>query len=143
MIAVGFMCFGAALSVLSAVLTTFSIQHLSTTDLHKLFPKHTLAQLPSDRHALITSTWFSSGLLYTALWLAIAYFAYRGLPWIRIVATALFAMNTMNTVLLFIAGPAVGNLLYITAVWLAGLGATLPLWLPVSNPYLRPVARPA
>lgn len=132
------MCAGAAASVIGTVIYTLTIQHLTMAQLRKSFPapKYTVAQIHAYQHSAITFSWVFSGILLTLIWLAVAYFTWRGLSMIRIFATALFAMSTWSTVSAVFASS--GGFPIVTFVtWVIGLIATVPLWLPISNNYLR------
>lgn len=136
-IAIWLMYGGAALSTLTGVLQTLAIATANLATLKKANPTFTIAQLHTQQHQAILGTAIF-GLLEVALWIMVAWFTRRGVSWVRIIATALFAFNTWGTVGYFASGYAATQLAYATVLWLVGLGATVLLWLPASSAYLQP-----
>jgi hypothetical protein len=70
------------------------------------------------------------------LWAWMAWANNKGSRWARIVATVLFALNTIS--LIFAAGRASITIIFVALGWLVGLAAVVLLWRKESTAYARP-----
>ncbi|MHB1593508.1 MAG: hypothetical protein ACYCU3_04955 [Streptosporangiaceae bacterium] len=78
-----------------------------------------------------------SGLIGVGLWLWMAWANKGGRRWARIVATVLFALNTLDLLAQVARPHALLSLVLFILVWLAGLGAIVFLWQGDSSAYFR------
>jgi hypothetical protein len=79
------------------------------------------------------------GIIGTLLWIWMAFANGKGKGWARIVATVLFALNTIGTIGSFFGSPkpsAFGQVLNIL-IWLAGLAAIYFLYRRESSDYIN------
>jgi small-conductance mechanosensitive channel len=144
--AVWLMYGGAALSALSAILVlalSSRIRSAVRTALLKanvtLRNEHktplTAAQIHSAESAFIGIVVVIL-LISIVLWVWMAWANGRGRPWARIVASVLFALNT---IFLFVGISRAGTSTLFTGLgWLLGLGAIIMLWRRESSAYFRP-----
>ncbi len=70
------------------------------------------------------------------LWTWMAWANGRGRAWARIVASVLFALNTLY--LLLVVSRAGTSVLFVALGWLLGLGAIIMLWRRESSAYFKP-----
>src|SRR5580692_2245762 len=69
-----------------------------------------------------------AGLSAIGLWILMARANGAGKSWARIVASVLFAINTLDLLASAVQVHAPVSLAFAGLVWLAGLGATILLW---------------
>lgn len=136
--AVRLMYAGAVVSALSLVVGLVTIGSLRNS-LHKAQPSLTPTQLHNLQTVVVVGSIFI-GVISIGLWLWMAYMNKAGKPWARIVATVLFALDTLFLLLgVARAGAAAGTLVSILT-WLIGLGAVVYLWRRDSSAYFNPQA---
>ena len=83
-----------------------------------------------------------SGLLGAALWLWMAQANKAGKSWARIVATVLFAIDTLNVAVGASAVSGGGaTRIYGLVIWLIGLAAVILLWQRPSSEYFKGTPR--
>jgi hypothetical protein len=137
--AVKFMYAGAALSTLGLIIGLVTIGSLKTAIL-SADPSFTTSQVHAAEAVAIGSA-IVGGLIAIGMWIWMAWANGRGKGWARVVATVLFAINTLD-VLVSVARPhAVISLIFSLLIWLAGLGATVLIWSKESRPFYN--QRPA
>lgn len=73
-------------------------------------------------------------LIGVLLWVWMAWANNRGRNWARIVATVLFALNTIS--LIFSFGRASLSIIFVILGWLVGLGAIVLLWRRETTAYI-------
>lgn len=84
------------------------------------------------------------GLIGAGLWILMALMNKRGHNWARIVATVLFALNTLGLLSQLTSDQTAGLSKILGAVvWLVGLGAIIFLWSKDSSAYFKAPQRPA
>ena len=131
---------GAAVSLIGIIvdLTTLSSTKSKIESQHHNW---TVTQVNNAEHVAI-GVFIVSGLLGAALWLWMARANKAGKSWARIVATVLFAIDTLNVALgtAAVSGGGVTRL-YALVVWLIGLGAVLLLWQRRSSEYFKGTPR--
>jgi len=76
------------------------------------------------------------GIIGVLLWVWMAWANNRGSSWARIVASVLFALNTIALILEF--GRASISIIAIILEWLIGLGAIILLWRRETTAYISP-----
>ena len=133
--AVQIMYVGAVVSLIGIVvdLTTLSSTKSKIQSQHHDW---TVTQVNNAEHVAI-GIFIVSGLLGAALWIWMAQANKAGRSWARIVATVLFAIDTLN-VAAGAATPGGGaTRLYGLVIWLIGLAAIILLWLRTSSDYFR------
>ena len=139
--AVRLMYAGAALSALEIILGLVSIGSLKSA-ITSHYPHYTAHQI----HALEVGTIAIAvviGAISMGLWLWMAWANGRGKSWARIVASVLFALNTLNLLISIPRPHSVVSLIFALLVWLAGLGAIYFLWQRESSAYFQATsARP-
>ncbi len=143
-IAVRLMLAGAVLALLSAVITlvlsskikdavTKAAQKANATNARAGKATLTAAQI----HTLANVTVLLLavlGIIGVLLWLWMAWANNKGSNWARIVATVLFALNTIS--LLFSLGRASLTVSFILLEWLVGLIAIVLLWRKDTTAYI-------
>jgi hypothetical protein len=149
--AVRLMWVGAALALIGVIITL-----AFTSKIKKAVTTAALKQNATNRAAGATSKILSASAIHTlanatvillavfgiigvALWLWMAWANTRGSNWARIVATVLFALNTIALILEF--GRASISIVAILLGWLVGLGATVLLWRRETTAYITPQQR--
>ena len=134
--AVQIMYAGAAVSLLGIVvdLTTLSSTKSKIESMHR---DYTVTQVNNAEHAAI-AVFIVSGLLGAALWLWMAQANKAGKSWARIVATVLFAIDTLSVALGTSAvSSGTAPRVYGLVVWLIGLAAVILLWRRPSSDYFK------
>jgi membrane protease YdiL (CAAX protease family) len=130
--AVRFMYSGAILYVLSVIWTVAGIGKATSTILQSQ-PTDTASQVHSA--AVQQIVFMAAGELFgAALWLWMARKNSAGRGWARVVASALFAIDTLVTLLIVIGG-GLGGSLFTVAEWAVELIATIWLWREESSQY--------
>lgn len=131
--AVKFMYAGAALSALGFIISLVTVSSVRTA-IRKADPSYTSAQIHTAEIAVVGGA-VLVGLIGVGLWLWMAWANGRGRSWARIVASVLFAINTLDLFLSLARPHAVLGLVFSLLVWLAGLGAIVFLWRSESSAY--------
>ena len=136
--AVRLMYTGAVVSALSLIIGLATIGSVRAS-LHKASPKLTPAQLHSLQAVFVIGSAVFQVIL-VALWVWMALTNKAGKSWARIVATVLFALNTL--ILLVDVSRAGGSAAALVSIltWLIGLGAIIYLWRKDSSAYFAPQA---
>ncbi|HEX9066076.1 MAG TPA: hypothetical protein VF843_13290 [Streptosporangiaceae bacterium] len=132
-IAVLLMYAGAAVTAIGLALSVIAVA-TGENALRASHPHATAAQLHATQNVLIVVA-IASGVIEIAAWLLLARASRSGLKWARIVATVLFALNTVNFAGHLRGGATIGNTIYSVLIWLAGLAAVVFLWLRQSSDY--------
>jgi hypothetical protein len=135
--AVKFMYAGAAVSLVGIILSLTTIGGLKSA-IEKAYPKYTAAQVHTTEVGTISGL-VISGLLGVGLWILMARLNQSGRNWARIVASILFALNTLQLVATFTRPSTVLGLVYAVVLWAAGLGAIMFLWRRESSDFFQPV----
>jgi hypothetical protein len=139
--AVKFMYAGAALSVVSFIVGLASIGSLKTAIEKASNKPLTATQLHTAEVAGVAII-IVTGLIGVGLWLWMARMNQAGKSWARIVATVLFALNTLS-VLTSVARPSASvTKIFGVLVWIIGLGAIVLLWQRDSSDYITAQSRP-
>ena len=133
--AVRLMYAGAALSAIEIIIGLTTIGSLKSA-IRSQYPQYSASQIHTAEVAGVAVA-VVIGAIAVGLWLWMAWANGRGRIWARIVATVLFAFNTID-LLTLIARPhsAIGLVLSLL-VWLVGLGAIFFLWQRESTAYFR------
>jgi hypothetical protein len=142
LMAVKLMYVGAVLSAVAAIFTAATAGGLRTAIL-KGHPLYTTAQVHKAETSIVISA-IVGGLLAVGLWIWMARMNGAGHKWARIVASALFAINTVDLLITISQASAItaveanaGVSIAVGAlVWLAGLGAIVLLWRGESSQYM-------
>lgn len=134
--AVRLMWAGAALALIGAVVTlAFASRIKNAVDKAALKANATAASrgktplTAAQIHTLENATVVVLAvvlLVGVVLWMWMAWANNRGRGWARIVATVLFALNTLSLVFSF--GRASITIIFVILGWLVGLGAIVLLW---------------
>jgi hypothetical protein len=134
--AVQIMYAGAVVSLLGIVvdLTTLSSTKSRIESQHR---DYTVTQVNNAEHVAI-GIFIVGGLLGAALWLWMAQANKAGKSWARIVATVLFAIDTLSVALGTSAvSSGTAPRIYGLVVWLIGLAAVILLWQRPSSAYFK------
>ena len=137
--AVQIMYAGAAASLIGILI---DLTTLSATKSRIEARNHSLtpAQVTSAEHVVIGAL-VVGGLIGAALWLWMAQSCKAGKSWARVVATVLFAIDTLDQVV-GAALPSSGSVrLYAVLIWLIGLAAVVLLWQRPSTEYFKGAPR--
>jgi hypothetical protein len=132
--AVKIMYVGAGLQLIGIILTLATINSLKTAIL-KQHPLYTASRLHTIQTSVLGAA-IISGLIAVGLWIVMARANGAGHKWARIVATVLFAVNTLDLLLSAVRAHAPAALAFGGLVWLAGLGAIILLWRGESSQYI-------
>jgi hypothetical protein len=141
--AVRLMYAGGALSLISFIATLLTIGSIRD-ELERSAANLTEAQVDTTVTITIVAAVFA-GLIAAGLWFLMGFMNNKGAKWARIVATILFAFNTLSLLSLFIGQgqTAIGIVLGLV-IWLVGLGAVIFMWRSDSSAYYEAAsARPA
>jgi hypothetical protein len=133
--AVKLMYAGAALSAIEIIIGLTTIGSLKSA-IRSAYPNYTDNQVHTAEVAGIAIA-VVIGLIAIGLWLWMAWANGRGRNWARIVATVLFALNTIDLLTLVARPHSVISLVLAILVWLAGLGAIYFLWQRDSSAYFQ------
>jgi hypothetical protein len=143
--AVRLMWAGAALSLIGVIITAaFSskiktaITNAAITANKTAASEHKTQLTASQIHTLANATFailLVFGIIGVLLWVWMAWANNKGSGWARIVATVLFALNTIG--LIFEVGRASVSLISIVLEWLVGLGAVVLLWRRETTQYIN------
>lgn len=134
--AVKFMYAGAAVSAIEFII---SFTQLGTTErtIRHANPKATVAQLHSFYVSAIAGQ-VIVGLGEVALWVLVARLCLSGRSWARILASALFGLNSFGLVITILRSGSLVAVLGVGVPWLAGLGAIMFLWRRESSDFFQP-----
>ena len=139
--AVRLMYAGAALSAIEIILGLATIGSLKSA-IRSSYPGYTASQIHTAEVAAIVAA-VVIGAIAIGLWLWMAWANGKGKSWARIVATVLFALNTIDMLTLIARPHSAVSLVFALLVWLAGLGAIYFLWQRESSAYFQAMsARP-
>jgi hypothetical protein len=133
--AVNLMYAGAALSAIEIIIGLFTIGSLKSA-IRSKYPNYTPSQIHTAQVAALTVA-IVVGLLGVALWIWMARANLAGRNWARIVASVLFAINTIDLLAAVVQPHSVISLVLAVLVWLAGLGAIWLLWQRESSAYIQ------
>jgi len=128
--AVKLMYAGAALSLVGLIVGLASIGSLKSAILTAARNAHKTLTASQLHTAEIAGVAFIIviGLIGVGLWLLMARMNGAGKSWARIVASVLFALNTISTLSSIARPAAVGTRIFGLVGWLVGLGAIILLW---------------
>jgi len=144
-IAVWLMYGGAALSAISAILVLVVSSSIKNAVRKALLKAN--ATNAREHKAVLTAAQIHSAeniylgvivfilILGIALWLWMAWANGRGRNWARIVATVLFALNTLYLVVS--VSRAGGSAIFVGLSWILGVGAITMLWRRDSSAYFQ------
>ena len=124
---------GAAVTAITLIVTAATVHSIETTMENKA--NYTSQQA----HQLVVAA-IVEAVVTLGLWLFMAWANRSGYSWARIVATVLFALNTVGLLLALLRGATAVNLLFAVVVWLIGLGAIVLLWRKESSQYFATVS---
>jgi hypothetical protein len=99
---------------------------------HKLSP----AQVTNAEHVAI-AYFIITGLIAVGLWLWMARATTEGKGWARIVATVLFALDTILQFVGLAGGLSAAGRIFAIVVWLIGLVTVFLIWQRTSSEYLQ------
>jgi hypothetical protein len=143
--AVRLMWAGAALSLIGVIITlAFSgrirtaIRNAAVTANKTAAREHKTQLTAAQIHTLANATFailVVFGIIGLLLWVWMAWANNRGSSWARIVATVLFALNTIG--LVFEVGRASVSLIPIILEWLVGVGAIIMLYRRETTQYIN------
>jgi hypothetical protein len=126
--AVLLMYVGAAITAITLVVTVLTIHSIETA-------METRANYtPQQAHQFVVAA-IAAAVVTLGVWLLMAWANRNGYIWGRIIATILFALNTIDLVVGWLRGTATLNLLFAVVIWLIGLGAIVLLWRKESSEY--------
>jgi hypothetical protein len=135
--AVRFMYAGAVLEVVNLVWSVFGIGN-ATRIVMRIQPTDTASQAHAAAVAEVSGI-VAGSLIGAALWLWMARKNAAGRGWARTVATVLFGINTVSTllvvILLVVTRQGLGGSIIGIAAWVVGLCATFWLWREQSSLY--------
>jgi hypothetical protein len=131
--AVRLMYAGAAASLIAIGIDFIGIGSLRTR-IANANPKLTAAQITNAEHVAI-GLFIASGLIGAALWLWMARANGDGKSWARIVATVLFAIDTIGQFVGLGGSLATVGRVFSILVWLIGLATIVLLWQRTSTEY--------
>lgn len=124
-VAVKFMYAGAGLEIVGIIINVLRAGSLSGTIMSR-FPNYSVSQVHSVEEIYVVLTTIG-GLIGVGIWVWMARANAAGRGWARIVATLLFAINSLFTLLLLLAGdPRISIAAGLN--WLIALCATAFLW---------------
>jgi hypothetical protein len=133
--AVKLMVVGAALSGLGVVINLVTIGSLKSA-IRANDPTLTSTQLNATE-AVAVGFVVAFGLIGIGLWLWMAWANRKGRSWARVVASVLFALNTIGVFFSLARPHASVGLIFTILVWLVGAGAIGLIWSKQSAPYYQ------
>jgi hypothetical protein len=133
--AVRVMYAGAAASLIGVIIDFTTVGSLKSA-IEKRYPKWTPTQVTSAEHIAVAE-FIVAGLIGAALWIFVAQVCRAGRNWGRIVATVLFAIDTLSQVFGAALSSGGGARIFSLLVWLIGLAAIVLLWQRSSTGYFR------
>lgn len=143
--AVRLMWAGAALSLIGVIITLSfgsriktAITNAAITANRTAASQHKTQLTAAQIHTLANATFailVVFGIIGVLLWVWMAWANNKGSSWARIVASVLFALNTLS--LVFEVGRASVSLIAIAVEWLVGLAAIFMLWRRETTQYIN------
>jgi hypothetical protein len=133
--AVRFMYAGAALSAIEIIIGLTTLGSLKSA-IRSQYPQYSASQIHTAEVAGVVVA-VVIGAIAVGLWLWMAWANGRGRNWARIVATVLFAFNTIDLLTLIARPHSAISLVFALLVWLVGLGAIFFLWQRDSTAYFQ------
>jgi MFS family permease len=133
------MYLGAAISAIDFVVGLTTLGSLKNA-FRTADPHLTSSQINADVGAALGVDAFFA-LLGIGLWLWMAYANRRGRSWARVIATVLFALDTLLLMALILQPHLAYSLIVQILIWLAGLGAIILLWMRESSAYYQTVSQ--
>lgn len=136
--AVKLMYAGAAVSAVEVIVSFTTVGGLKSA-IRQAHPHYTAAQVHTVEVTSIAGL-VISGLLGIGLWILMARLNLAGRSWARIVASVLFAFNTLGlvTTILRPGTATILGLVFVVVLWVIGLGAIVFLWRRESSDFLQP-----
>jgi hypothetical protein len=134
--AVKLMYAGAVVSAIEIIISLTTIGSLKSA-IEKAYPHDTAAYVHTLEVEGVAGL-VISGLLGVGLWILMARMNLAGRSWARIVATVLFAINTLELLSIFVRPNATLGVAFAVLLWLIGLGAIVFLWRGESSAYFQP-----
>jgi len=134
--AVKLMYAGAVVSAVEIVISLTTIGSLRSA-IKTAYPHYTTAHVHSLEVASVAGL-VISGLIGVALWVLMARLNLGGRNWARIVASVLFAINTLELLAIFRRPSVTIGLAFAVLLWLIGLGAIMLLWRRESSAFFQP-----
>ncbi len=138
--AVRLMYAGAVVSALSLIVGLATLGSLRTS-LRNANPKLTASQLHTLETGFVVAL-VVFGLIGIGLWVLMALMNKAGKSWARIVASVLFALDTLLLLVGFARGGTSAGSLVGILTWLIGLGAIIFLWRRDSSEYFTAMSSP-
>lgn len=138
--AVRLMYAGAVVSALSLILALIAVGSIRAS-LHRTSPTLTPSQLHTVEVAFVVGTVVYE-VISIGLWLLMAYTNKAGKGWARIVATVLFALNTLLLFANLARGGVAAGALAAGLTWLIGAGAIVFLWRRDASEYFTANSAP-
>lgn len=143
--AVRLMWAGAALSLIGVIITAAFSGKIKTAITNAAIKanktaasQHKTQLTTAQIHTLANATFailLVFGIIGVLLWVWMAWANNKGSGWARIVASVLFALNTIG--LIFEVGRASVSLISIVLEWLVGVGAIILLWRRDTTQYIN------
>lgn len=131
--AIRVMYVGAAASLVGILVDVLTVGS-TKNEIARHSPNMTASQLSSTEHALVAA-FIAGGVIGAAVWVFLARSCKGGKPWARIVATVLFGLATVDTLVGITVPVAAAAKGYAAVVWLIGLVAVVFLWRGTSSAY--------
>jgi hypothetical protein len=135
--AVKLMYAGAVLTGISIIVLIVTISQVKTA-FHKANPSWTTHHVSTVATSYVVTN-IVAGLIGVGLWIMMAQMNGKGRQRARMVATILFAINTLSIFQLLRGGATVFGVIMVVLTWLAGLGAVVLLWQSNSTEYYNRV----
>jgi len=126
---------GAALTGVLLIVTVATIGSVKTA-IHKADPSWTSSHVSSAATSWVIANAIGD-LIGIGLWILMAQTNQQGRSWARVVASVLFALNTLFGIEYLRGGASGLGVAANGLVWLAGLGAIILLWLPASTEFFN------
>jgi hypothetical protein len=134
--AVKLMYAGAAVSAIEIIIAFTTIGALKSA-IHKAYPHYTASHVHMLQVQYVAGLAIS-GLLGVGLWVLMARLNQSGRNWARIVASVLFAINTIDLFNTLRQPFTVLGLAFAVVLWVIGLGAIIFLWRRESSAFFQP-----
>lgn len=139
--AVKVMYVGAASSLIGIVIDLTTLTATKNA-IHKHI-HHFMASQINMHQDFLVGPFVIAGLISAGLWIFVAQWCKRGSKWARITGTALFGIDTLDTLTRVALPGAAAMRIYAILVWLIGLIATVLLWQRTSSAFFSDAeARP-
>ena len=134
--AVKFMYAGAAVSLIEIIISLTTIGGLKSA-IRQAHPGYSAATVHTVEVDAVAGL-VISGLLGVGLWILMARLNLAGRNWARIVASVLFAINTLELIVLLRSPGTVLGTVFAVLLWAVGLGAIVFLWRRESSEFFQP-----